>query len=194
LRRSNLPSRSEIASRFALAMTSPTTMHIRQLTEADAEIFRALRLHGLRESPRAFTNSYEEYVQQPLDRTAQRFRDQVNSRVNFTLGAFVDQQLIGCVAFFRETALKTQHKGSIVSLYVRPEYRSQGIARALLTEAIDRARRLPDLEQLLLGVMETQTTAKHLYESLGFVVYGREPRAVKIGDEFFDEEFMVLKL
>jgi ribosomal protein S18 acetylase RimI-like enzyme len=169
-------------------------MVIRQLTEDDAAIFRALRLHALREAPHAFTNSYEEFSQQPLESTAQRFRDQVNSRVNFTLGAFQDDQLVGIVGFYRETALKIQHKGSIVSLYVQPEHRSQGIARALLTKAIDRAHRLPGLTQLLLGVMETQTTAKRLYESLGFVVYGREPHAIKIGDEFFDEEFMVLKL
>ena len=169
-------------------------MVIRQLTETDAALFRVLRLRALRESPHAFTNSYEEFSQQPLESTAQRFRDQVNSRVNFTLGAFQDDQLVGIVGFYRETALKIQHKGSIVSMYVQPEFRSQGIARALLTEAIDRARRLPGLTQLLLGVMETQTTAKRLYESLGFTVYGREPRAVKIGDEYFDEEFMVLKL
>jgi ribosomal protein S18 acetylase RimI-like enzyme len=169
-------------------------MHIRQLTETDATIFRVLRLRALRESPHAFTNSYEEFSQQPLESTVQRFRDQVNSRINFMLGAFVDDQLVGIVGFYRETALKIQHKGSIVSMYVQPEYRSQGIARALLTEAIDRARRLPGLTQVLLGVMETQTTAKRLYESLGFTVYGREPRAIKIGDEYFDEEFMLLKL
>jgi len=169
-------------------------MVIRQLTETDTALFRVLRLRALRESPHAFTNSYEEFSLQPLESIAQRFRDQVNSHVNFTLGAFQDDQLVGIVGFYRETALKIQHKGSIVSMYVQPEFRSQGIARALLTEAIDRARRLPGLTQLLLGVMETQTTAKRLYESLGFTVYGREPRAVKIGDEYFDEEFMVLKL
>ena len=169
-------------------------MVIRQLTEADAALFRTLRLRALRESPHAFTNSYEEFSQQPLESTVQRFREQVTSRVNFTLGAFVDDQLVGIVGFYRETALKIQHKGSIVSMYVLPEYRSQGIARALLTEAIERARCLPGLTQLLLGVMETQTAAKRLYESLGFTVYGREPRAIKIGGEFFDEEFMVLNL
>jgi ribosomal protein S18 acetylase RimI-like enzyme len=169
-------------------------MVIRQLTETDAALFRALRLRALRESPHAFTNSYEEFSQQPLESTAQRFRDQVNSRVNFTLGAFQDDQLVGIVGFYRETALKIQHKGSIVSMYVQPECRSRGFARALLVEAIGRARQLPGLTQLLLGVMETQTTAKRLYESLGFVVYGREPDAVKIGDEYFAEEFMLLKL
>ena len=165
-------------------------MHIRQLTEADVEIYRALRAFCLRESPRAFTNSYEEFSQRTLDSIAQQLR----GHDNFTLGAFEDDHLVGMVGFYRESALKLRHKGYIVSMYVMPEYRSHGIARALLTEAIERVKHLPDLESLLLGVVVTQTTAKRLYESLGFTVYGREPDAVKIGDEYFDEEFMLLKL
>lgn len=169
-------------------------MHIRQLTEADAEVFRAFRLLSLREAPHAFTNSFEEYSQQIVEATAQRFREQVASQVDFMLGAFEDGQLIGSVGFYRETALKLRHKGYLVSMYVAPDYRSRGIGRALLVEAISRAKRLPDLKQLLLGVVVTQIMAKRLYESLGFEVYGREPRAVKISDEYFDEEFMQLKL
>ena len=165
-------------------------MPIRQLTDTDVEIYHVLRLHCLRESPHAFTNSYEEFSQRTLDSIAQQFR----SRENFTLGTFENEQLVGMVGFYRETALKLRHKGYIVSMYVLPDYRSRGIARALLVEAIGRVKRLPDLKQLLLGVVETQTTAKRLYESLGFVVYGREPDAVKIDDEYFDEEFMLLKL
>ena len=98
------------------------------------------------------------------------------------------------VGFYRESALKVRHKGYIVSMYVQPEDRRRGIARALLLAALERIRRLPDLDHVLLAVMETQAAAKRLYESLSFTVYGREPRAVRIGDEYFDEEFMILKL
>jgi ribosomal protein S18 acetylase RimI-like enzyme len=171
-------------------MTPAITMPIRQLTEIDVEIYRALRLICLREAPHAFTNSYEEFSQRTLDSIAQQFR----SHENFTLGAFEDDRLVGMVGFYRENALKVRHKGYIVSLYVLPEHRSRGLARALLLEAIDRAKRLPDLKQLLLGVVVTQTTAKRLYESLGFEMYGHEPDAVKIGDQYFAEEFMLLKL
>jgi ribosomal protein S18 acetylase RimI-like enzyme len=165
-------------------------MHIRQLRDTDVGIYRVLRATCLRESPHAFTTSYEEFSQRTTDSIAQQLR----GHENFTLGAFEDDRLVGMVGFYRESALKLRHKGYIVSMYVLPEYRSRGIARALLVEAIARARRLRDLKQLLLGVVVTQTTAKRLYESLGFTVYGREPDAVKIGDEFFDEEMMLLKL
>ena len=165
-------------------------MHLCQLTEADVGIYRELRSYCLRESPHAFSNSYEEFSQRTTDSIAQQLR----GLENFTLGAFEEDRLVGMVGFYRESALKVRHKGYIVSMYVLPEYRSRGIARALLVEAIDRVTRLPDLKQLLLGVVVTQATAKRLYESLGFEVYGREPDAVKIGDEYFDEEFMLLKL
>jgi ribosomal protein S18 acetylase RimI-like enzyme len=171
-------------------MTSPTAMHIRQLNGTDVEIYRVLRLTCLRESPHAFTTSAEEFSQRTLDSIAQQLR----GHENFTLGAFEEDRLVGMVGFYRENALKLRHKGYIVSMYVLSEYRSRGFARALLIEAIARAKRLPDLKQLLLGVVVTQTAAKRLYESLGFEVYGRESDAVKIGGEYFDEEFMLLKL
>ena len=80
-------------------------MHLCQLTEADVEIYRELRLHGLRESPHAFTNSYEEFSQRTTDSIAQQLR----GRDSFTLGAFEDDRLVGMVGFYRESALKLRH-------------------------------------------------------------------------------------
>jgi ribosomal protein S18 acetylase RimI-like enzyme len=151
-------------------------MHIRQLTADDAAMFYPFRLLSLRESPHAFLRSYEEYSRETLDNVAQRFRQQAVANIDFTLGAFEDDQLVGIVGFYRENALKVRHKGYLVSMYVRPEDRRRGVGRALLLAALERIRRLPDLDHVLLGVMETQTAAKCLYESLGFTVYGREPR------------------
>ena len=165
-------------------------MHIRLLNETDADIYRALRLHGLRESPRAFTSSVEEFSQRTLDSIAQQLR----GYDNFMLGAFEAERLVGMVGFYRESTLKLRHKGYIVSLYVLPDFRGRGIARALMVEVLARVRRLPDLDHVMLGVMETQTTARHLYESLGFISYGREPRAIKVGDEYVTEEWMLLQL
>jgi len=49
-------------------------------------------------------------------------------------------------------------------------------------------------EQVLLSVATTQTAAARLYRSLGFESFGCEPKALKIGDRFVDEEYMVLRL
>jgi RimJ/RimL family protein N-acetyltransferase len=36
--------------------------------------------------------------------------------------------------------------------------------------------------------------ARNLYLSLGFKPFGLEPRAMRVGDRYFDEEHMVLSL
>jgi ribosomal protein S18 acetylase RimI-like enzyme len=167
-------------------------LEVRLLTPADAAAFRDIRLQALHEEPTAFTSSAEEFSHQTLDKIATRFRS--DPAESFMLGAFQDRQLVGLVGFYRETALKQRHKGSIISLYVVPEARGQGLGRALMREAIRRVRDIDGVQRLLLGVMVTQTAARQLYESLGFVAYGREARAVKVDEQFYDEDFMVLNL
>ena len=167
-------------------------MIIRLLTGTDAAAFRDIRLRALQEEPTAFTSSTEEFSHQTLDKIAARFRS--DPAESFLLGAFQDRKLVGLVGFYRETALKQRHKGSIISLYVAPEARGQGLGRALMRDAIRRVRDIQGVENLLLGVMVTQTAARKLYESLGFAVYEREARALCIDGQYYDEEFMVLDL
>jgi ribosomal protein S18 acetylase RimI-like enzyme len=50
------------------------------------------------------------------------------------------------------------------------------------------------IEQISLSVTATQTAAIALHRSLGFKSFGREPRSLKIGDRFVDEEYPVLRL
>jgi ribosomal protein S18 acetylase RimI-like enzyme len=42
--------------------------------------------------------------------------------------------------------------------------------------------------------MSTNEPALRLYRALGFATYGREPRALKIGATYYDEDLMVLRL
>jgi ribosomal protein S18 acetylase RimI-like enzyme len=79
-------------------------------------------------------------------------------------------------------------------MYVTPELRGRGIGKALLAEAIALARAVPGLDQLLLTVVTVNTAARQLYHSGGFEVYGQEPHALKQGDQFWDEELMILRL
>ena len=169
-------------------------MIIRTLTEADAQVYRDIRLRMLKEEPAAFTASYEEFSQQPLSRLIERLRNENDQPDNFSLGAFEGEQLLGTVGLWRETGIKTRHKASIWGMYVASEARGRGLGRALLQAAISRAKAVPDLEQVQLGVVATQTAARQLYASLGFVVFGEEKRAVKIGDRYLDEEWMVFHL
>jgi ribosomal protein S18 acetylase RimI-like enzyme len=168
-------------------------MYIRKLTELDAEDYWNIRLQALRNSPEAFGSSYEESVTTLLTTVVQRFRNESTAGDNFILGAF-EGPLVGIVGFYRNQRIKDQHKGTIWGMYVLPEMRGRGIGKALMSQAIAHASSIPGLLQIHLAVVTAQNAARHLYRSLGFEVYGLEPRALKIGDQFLDEELMILRL
>ncbi len=161
------------------------------LTEADAEAYRRLRLRALRDHPDLFGRAYEEA--QSLKEMVEDFRSQHNGVASFILGAF-EGNLVGIVTCSRERGIKRQHKALIWGMYVAPEARGRGIGRALLLEAIERARAWPGLEQIWLSVGTHNRPAHALYRSCGFEVFGLERRALKLGDGYFDEEQMVLYL
>ena len=167
-------------------------MLIRKLTEEDIDALWNLRLRALQDNPEAFGSTYEETLQRGKESYRQRLRQPRTE--TFFIGAFEGESLVGMVGFFQESGTKGQHKGYIISMYTTPEQRGRGIGKALVSEAIAQARMIPGLEQLLLAVVTTNTAARRLYRSLGFEVYGLEPRALKQGDQYWDEELMILRL
>ena len=108
-------------------------------------------------------------------------------------GAFVAGALAGGIGLIRERRLKNRHKADIVAMYVLPEYARQGIGRALLDHAIAYAR-AAGIEQLTLTVTQGNAAARELYAAVGFVSFGIEPRAIKVVDQYFAKEHMVLFL
>lgn len=167
---------------------------MRRLTDADASQYRQIRLRMLREHPEAFASAYEEYLDQTDESIAAYLRDQLSAPDNFVLGAFEDQRLIGTIGLYREQGIKTRHKGLIWGVYTAPEARGRRVARRLMEAVVQQARAVDGLELLHLAVATDNLPARRLYESLGFVVWGLERHALKIGDAYVDEAHMVLWL
>jgi ribosomal protein S18 acetylase RimI-like enzyme len=75
---------------------------------------------------------------------------------------------------------------------VRTAARSRGLGRLLVVQVIDHAR--DRVEQLHATVVTSAQAARQLYRHLGFQIYGREPRGLKVGSQYFDQELLVLLL
>jgi ribosomal protein S18 acetylase RimI-like enzyme len=167
-------------------------VEIRFLTANDASEWWRLRLEALEGDPEAFSSSVEEH--QALSQEDVRRRLGLAGTDSFVVGAFSDSRLTGVAGFHRESGPKSRHKGRVWGVYLTPEQRGTGIGRKMLQTVLERASAIEGVEQLLISVATTQIAATQLYRSLGFETFGREPRALKVGGHYIDEEHMVLRL
>lgn len=165
-------------------------MHIRRLTPADSSAFQALKLAALKDTPCAFGSSYEEEKDFPASVIEDRLAEKPDRG---PFGAFDGEALVGLVGLGRENMRKLAHKALIWGMYVKPEARGKGIARALLMEAISLARSVSEIRQVNLCVNANNAGAVRLYESVGFKAFGREPGAMCINGELYDEIYMYLQ-
>jgi ribosomal protein S18 acetylase RimI-like enzyme len=176
----------------ATGLGQTNKMEIRVLQPDDAAAYWDIRLEALQSEPSAFGMAGEEFRKTTVQDTEKRLL--ALPAESFFLGAFDEGVLAGIATFIRDTHLKERHKGRVYGVYIAASHRGKGWGRALMNALLEKARTQRGLEQILLAVATSNATAVALYRSLGFEVYGTEPRALKIGETYVDEQYMVLML
>ena len=169
-------------------MATQSDIHIRRLTPADAEAFRALRLEALTTAPEAFGSSPEEEAARPMDLV----RSRLDALPDAIFGAFAQDDLVGMAGFALSQGIKKRHKALLWGVFVRAPWRDRGTGEQLVSAVIDHARNHVLLLQA--SVVTTNAAARRVYDRLGFVPYGLEHQALRVDDSFHDEELLVLDL
>lgn len=167
-------------------------MNIRLLTTDDAAQYRDVRLRSLSEHPEAFGASREEEEMMPVETFAEVLSKSLPD--NPVFGAYRHNELLGIVSLFRYSRLKTRHRMILGGMYVAPEARGQRIGCALLDETIAYAKACAGVEDISLAVTVGNETARRLYIRAGFRPFGVDPRYIRVGDQYFDIEWMILSL
>jgi len=100
--------------------------------------------------------------------------------------AYVDRHLLGVGYWMRYPRPTHRRNADLQKIAVTKAAQGHGIGRAVTTTLIDDARRA-DIEVLTLDVRGDNLGAQHLYESLGFLQYGRIPKFVAVNEDRYDK-------
>lgn len=145
-----------------------------------------MRLAALRNHPEAFGADCQEEAAADLSRL-------IGAGRSATFGAFQDKHLIGIAGLVVPERIKQRHRGQVVSVYVVPDHRRDGVAAALVDALIVHAR-AAGLLVLTLSVTVGNAAARALYLKAGFQPYGVEPAALAVDGRLLDEELLAKRL
>ncbi len=175
----------------------PDGLFIIDLTPDDAPRYVDLRRRMLVDAPWAFMGTPEN--DRALDtatvakRLAEPFNDIFAIERDTERDSAEANTLVAAVGLHRRDAPKFAHRAEVWGVFVEPAHRGRGLARALMTAAINRAQQW-GVDYVDLAVSENSLRAHALYLSLGFEPWGREPATTQIGDDRYDEIYMCLAL
>lgn len=163
---------------------------IRRLALEDVGAYVSFRETMLLAAPDSFASSPGD---DPAG-TVSQLREQLAKSDNAIIGAFRGEALVGSAGVLRLPRQKMSHMARIWGVFVRPEDRSRGVGARVVRAAIELARTWPGVSAINLSVSEQAGNARRLYEGLGFVAWGVEPRALRFGGRTLDEVHMQLSL
>jgi GNAT superfamily N-acetyltransferase len=136
---------------------------IERLTSGDGARLRAIRLRALEDAPDAFASTFDDAA----SRSPEDWDRQLQQLPTFV--ARTADSDVGLVRAAPHTAF--QDAAYVISMWVAPEVRRQGIGAALLDAIVEWAR-TQGLRRLFLDVGEANAPALALYTHKGFAPTG----------------------
>lgn len=101
--------------------------------------------------------------------------------------AEVDGKIIGNIDVHAGKRRRLSHV-SVFGIGMHPDWRSQGVGKALFDIFMQWIATRPELEKISLRVLGSNTRAINLYKKYGFAEDGRHVRGVKLGEGRYEDD------
>ncbi|WP_371932707.1 GNAT family N-acetyltransferase [Bacillus carboniphilus] len=163
---------------------------VREANELDEEKFLDYTTQALRDAPYMLTTL--EDIENMTVQEGRSVIKGVKELPNYALFiAEIDNHIVGSIDFKNGDKEKMRHQGSI-AMTVHPDFRNDGIGRALLETLLGWAKNNTAIEKVSLRVMERNVGAIRLYKKFGFLEEGREVRGIKEKEGYQDLILMAI--
>jgi ribosomal protein S18 acetylase RimI-like enzyme len=151
-----------------------------------------LRLHrAVLEERRFFITEPEEF-RESVDDKVRMIRDFERSGNSLVLVARRSPHLLGFLTIRGGPLNRMRHTGKL-EIMVAPDFRGQGVGRALMEAGLRWAESHPELEKLGLSVFTDNTRAIDLYRQYGFREEGRRPREFRLEDGRYMDDILMYR-
>ena len=140
---------------------------VRRIRPDERETLQQIRLAALKDSPDAYGRTFEEESAYPDAMWDERTTSGASSEERATFFAEIDGEPVGMAGYGRDE----DGTYALYAMWVRPDVRRSGAARALVQAVLDRAGR-DGARTIKLSVTEGNDAAFRLYESCGFTDTG----------------------
>jgi GNAT superfamily N-acetyltransferase len=128
-----------------------------------------------------------------IEAVADRTFARVNDGLDHLLAVHIDDAPVGWLVLERDARLFASHWRTLKRLQVHPSQQGNGFGKALMEEARRFAQDELGLDFLLLSV-RGGTGTEMFYEKLGYEETGRVRSAMRLADEDYRDEILMVKM
>ncbi len=145
------------------------TITIRRIRTGEAGLFKSLRLAALKESPYAFSSTYESARQRSPSSWQLQADSTAEGTDRATFLAFSDEVPIGLTSAYRSQ--DKPDEAEVLQVWVAPHYRGSQVARELLEAAL-RWCESNGIRRVMAAVTTGNDRALRFYSKHGFTAQG----------------------
>ena len=151
-------------------LKSPKMHSIRRLTVGEATLYREIRLRALKESPEAFTTTYESAFNRDPESWAAQADGSAEGSDRATFVALADGP-IGLAALYRDPDYP--FRGELIQVWVSADHRGSSVAAELLDHIFEWASH-HDFRLVRAQVTPGNSRALRFYKKYGFEQIGSD--------------------